>query len=77
MVLAEKWDDVELVNVEFIGDNGRKFTRMLVIPYGKNKEEIIKLLEKEFPKVQKYTHIDIWKECFFYKGDFFSTSCET
>lgn len=77
MKIDENWNDAEVVNIEFIGMCGKRFTRMLVLPSGKSKEEIVHLLERDFPPVKKYTYIEVFQECFYYTGNYFGTTCNS
>lgn len=75
MKIEDNWTDVELVNVEFLGFNNEVYARTMIVPSGHSEEEVKAMLLEEFPPVQKYLAIDFPESGFFYKGNYFKTSC--
>ena len=73
MKFEEKWLDVEIINIEFLSFEKKRYTRVFIIPVGLTKKEIVTFLQKEFYLVEEYLHIDFIEEGFYYKGNYFST----
>ncbi|MEF9937194.1 hypothetical protein [Carnobacterium sp.] len=73
MKFEEKWLDVEIINIEFLSFEKKRYNRVFIIPVGLTKKEIVTFLQKEFYLVEEYLHIDFIEEGFYYKGNYFST----
>lgn len=75
MKIENNWTDVEIVNVESLGFNNEVYSRTMIVPSGHSEDEIKIMLVEEFPPVKKYLAIDFSEEGFYYKGNYFTTSC--
>ena len=48
MKFEEKWLDVEIINIEFLSFEKKRYNRVFIIPVGLTKKEIVTFLQKEF-----------------------------